>query len=375
MTDLSPPPASPPPPAEDSAPADVTTRPAVEPAPAPDTPAPPEPPTPAAADADATDAPAASADAPAQAPEPAPVARVRALTVRLGGDDVLRGVDLDLPAGQVTALLGPNGAGKTTLLRALLGLEGRRAGEVGVLGLDPARDAVGIRRAVGFVPERPALYESMTAVTLGRFVADLYPTWQPRRFIDHLARLGEPPRLRVSELTRSQAARLALAAALGHAPRLLIVDVPHDLDAVGRQELLVGVEDDAAASQRTVLVATSRPHEVERLAGRVVVLAGGEVRFAGSTEDLRARCRRLEVSAAEAPALPAGIRALRWRPPTSRRPGELFVLLAEDRQLDSRLEPSPEPLATIAGAAAHPVSLEEAYLALVAAAPRPSPAA
>lgn len=314
------------------------------------------------ADPSPTGAPTADAPAPrAGAPTPAvaaarPPVRVRGLTVRAGGRHVLHAVDLDLPPGEVTALLGPEGSGKTTLLRVLLGLEGRRQGEVDVLGHDPGRDAVTVRRLVGFVPEHPALYESMNALTLGRFVADLYPTWDARRYLDHLARLGVPPRRRVADLTRSQAARLALAAALGHAPRLLVVDVPHDLDALGRHELLAGVEDDAAASGRTVLVATSRPHEVARLARHVVVLAGGQVRFAGAAHDLLARCRRVEVAAAaEPPPLPEGVRPLRWRPRTARRPGELVVLADDEARLAALGDVAP----------AHPVTLEEAYLALV----------
>ncbi len=334
-------------------------------APAPDAPAP-APDAPGAIDATAPDATAPESTPPVVAQPPAaPAVRVRGLSVRAWGRDVLRAVDLDVPAGQVTALLGPEGAGKTALVRVLLGLDPRRHGEVTVLARDPGRDPLGVRRAVGFVPERPALYDTMTAMTLGRFVAELYPSWQPRRYLDHLARLGVPPRLRVGDLTRSQAARLALAAALGHGPRLLVVDLPHDLDALGRHELLAGVEDDAAATDRTVLVATSHPHEVERIAQHAVVIAAGQVRFAGPVAALRARCRRLDVTAAsEPPPLPSGVRALRWRPPTSRRPGELYVL-ADDPGLD---------LSTLPGiTAAHALTLEEAYLALVAPALAASP--
>jgi hypothetical protein len=113
-----------------------------------------------------------------------------------------------------------------------------------------------------------------------------------------------------------------------------------------------------------VLIATAQPHEVERFAQHAIVLAAGEVRFAGPVAALRARCRRLDVTAAEPPPLPAGVRALRWRPPTSRRPGELHVL-ADDPTAD---------LSSIAGVtAAHALTLEEAYLALVAPAPAASP--
>ena len=138
----------------------------------------------------------------------------------------------------------------------------------------------------------------MTALALGRFVADLYPTWQMKRFLEHLARLGVPPRTRVADLPRAQVARLALALALGHGPRLLVVDVPHDLDALGRHQLLVGLEEEPTCP---VLVATAHAHEVERLAQHVVVLAHGQVRFAGAPKELTARCRRLDVPGRPSP--------------------------------------------------------------------------
>ncbi|MBX3466816.1 MAG: ATP-binding cassette domain-containing protein, partial [Planctomycetes bacterium] len=256
-------------------------------------------------------------------------------------------------------LLGPAGAGKTALLRVLLGLDARARGEVTVLGLDPGRDPLGVRRAAGYVPERPALYASMTAFTLGRFVADLYPTWDARRYVDHLARLGVPPRVRAADLPPAEAARLALAVALGHGPRLLVVDVPHDLDALGRHQLLLGLEDEAAADPGlTVLLATSRPLEAERLAGHVVVLAAGEVRHAGPLPALRARHRRLEVGRAEHPPLPDGARVRRWRPGTARRPGELLVEVDHDDAAAG--------LAALPGVSAVlPATLDDVFLALV----------
>lgn len=298
---------------------------------------------------------------PAATAEPprAPTARARGLVLRDGRREVFSG-DLELPSGAVTALLGPEGSGKTALLRVLLGIDARAGGELSIFGVDPAREPLRVRQLAGYVPERAALYATMTAVGLGRFYADVQPAWQMKRYIDHLARLGVPPRHRVADLSPSLAARLALALALGHAPRLLVVDVPHDLDALGRHELLVGVDEETTT--QTVLLATSRPHEVARLAEHVIVIAGGRVRFAGPTASLLARCRRLEVTTAEPPALPAGVEVLHTRPATPRRAAELVVL-----------GPTEDVDLTAPGVSAHPVTLEEAYLALVAGSPETPP--
>src|SRR5690606_36395331 len=83
-------------------------------------------------------------------------------------------MSLEIPRGIVFALLGENGAGKTTALRLMLGLTEATRGSVRVLGLDSARDGLGIRRRVGYVPERPTLYEWMTAAEIGWFTAGFY---------------------------------------------------------------------------------------------------------------------------------------------------------------------------------------------------------
>lgn len=302
--------------------------------------------------------------APAPAPTPAPAVVARGLLVRGPAGPALSGIDLEVAAGSVTAILAPEGAGKTALLRVLAGIDPPGAGSVTVLGVDAARDPLGVRARIGWVPERPAFYPTMNPGSLGRLLADVHARFSGRRWVELLGRLGVPPRERVVDLPAAVVARLALAAALAHDPRLLLVDVPASLDAAGRADLLTGVEDEADG--RTVLLATSRPHEVARLATHVVVLAGGAVRHAGAAPDLLARARRVEVRGVAPPPLPDGARALRWRGPTSRRPGELLALAASAAQA--------EGLAALPGATgAAPVDLEEVYLALVAGRPAEAP--
>ena len=88
-----------------------------------------------------------------------PVIRLSDVTIQFGSQKALDRVSLEVPSGQVFALLGENGAGKTTAIRILLGLVNADAGEARVLGFDSARDGLEIRRRVGYVPERPTLYE------------------------------------------------------------------------------------------------------------------------------------------------------------------------------------------------------------------------
>ncbi len=319
-----------------------------------ETPTPPEVQAPAPAPAQE---PAAAPPAPEPREEAPPAIVVRGLVVAGPTGPLLDGLDLTAAADAVTALVTPAGPTRAALLRVLLGVDPRGAGQVTLLGRDPASDPLGVRQRVGACAARPAFYESMNALSLGRFLGDVHTGWSPRRFVELLARLGVPARDRVADLAPAPLARLALAAALGFGPRLLLVDVPDDLDAAGRHDLLTAVEDESAG--RAVLVLTSRPREVERLADQVVIVAGGRARFAGPVASLLARVRRLETAAPA--ALPDGARALSWRPPTSRRAGQLVVLAADPAQAE--------------GLGGTPVDLEGAYLAFLAeAAPAPTPA-
>src|SRR5690349_8686093 len=102
------------------------------------------------------------------------VARLDRVTKRYRGQLALDDVSLEVPPGVVVALLGENGAGKTTALRILLGLVEADAGEAQVLKLDARRHGEEIRRLVGYVPERPTLYEWMTVAEIGWFAAGFY---------------------------------------------------------------------------------------------------------------------------------------------------------------------------------------------------------
>src|SRR6478752_3454147 len=103
-----------------------------------------------------------------------PVIQVSGLTKRYRSQMALDHVSFEVPAGVVFALLGENGAGKSTAIKTLLGLVAPDSGQVQVLGLDARRDGLEIRRRVGYVPERPTLYEWMTVAEIGWFAAGFY---------------------------------------------------------------------------------------------------------------------------------------------------------------------------------------------------------
>jgi ABC-2 type transport system ATP-binding protein len=209
--------------------------------------------------------------------------RVRNVTKRFGRRTVLDGLDLEAAPGAVTVLLGRNGAGKSTLLRLLLGVLRADAGSIEVCGLDPVREGRGVRRRVGYVPDKPDVYGWMTARELFAFLRPQYPTWNA----DHAARTAEallvPLDTPFGRMSRGEGMKAMLVAALAPEPEVLLLDEPFaGLDPVVREEVLRGIVGELEG--RTVLCATHDLDVAARIAGRVVVLAGGKARGVTANE-------------------------------------------------------------------------------------------
>jgi len=233
---------------------------------------------------------------------------VRGLTKRFGRKQVLRGVDLAVPTGSVTALLGRNGTGKSTLLRILVGFHPATSGEARVLGLDPRRQGPLVRRRVGFVPERLELPRWMTVAEHFRFLRPFYPTWDQAEATRLLGALELDAAARVHTLSKGQRAKHALVAALSHRPALLLLDEPFSgLDPVVRHEVLGTLMGHLRDEGRTVVLVSHSMGDVERVADRVVLLDQGTVRLEGELDEIQRRTVRVVVT------LDVGTE--RWLPP------------------------------------------------------------
>jgi ABC-2 type transport system ATP-binding protein len=221
--------------------------------------------------------------------------RIEGLVRRFRGVTAVDGLSLDVPTGSVFGLLGENGAGKTTTLQVLLGLLAADAGRVDVLGLDPSRDGLEVRRRVGYVPEVPALYDWMTPAEIGWFAAGFHPDCPGgpagyRSRFDELVRGFElPPGRRVRAVSKGMRAKVSLALALAGDPALMILDEPTSgLDVMVRREFLDRMID-LAGSGRTVLLSSHQLAEVERVASHVALIHKGRLMLAEPLDHLRAR--------------------------------------------------------------------------------------
>jgi len=218
------------------------------------------------------------------------------LTVTFPGCDALRGVDLQVPQGTVFALLGENGAGKTTLIRALTGFLKPTSGTCRVLGLDPTRDALEIRRRVGYVADSPALYDWMQVGEIGWFTASFYEHGFLERYRESVSKYDVPEDRKIRHLSKGQRAKVALALAVAHDPELLILDEPTSgLDPLVRREFLESMLD-RVATGRTVLLSSHQIAEVERVADSVAILHQGKFRIIDSLSSLRESISEVIVS-------------------------------------------------------------------------------
>jgi ABC-2 type transport system ATP-binding protein len=240
---------------------------------------------------------------------------VRGLTKRYGDRTVVDNVDLQVHAGRICGFLGPNGSGKTTTIRMLCGLLTPDAGEGTCLGMDLKRDALRIRREVGYMTQRFGLYEDLSIRQNLDFVARLYELPQRRAAVDAaLERLGLSTRQSqlAGALSGGWKQRLALAACLLHTPRLLLLDEPTaGVDPKARRDFWDQIHA-LAAEGITVLVSTHYMDEAERC-HELAYIAYGKLLARGTDAEI-VRDAALTVWAVQGPALASIVPMLKSAP-------------------------------------------------------------
>lgn len=253
---------------------------------------------------------------------------------RYGSQIALDGATFEVPSGKVFAMLGENGAGKTTAIRLMLGLAEAQAGEVRVLGRDSRREGLEIRRRVGYVPERPTLYDWMTAAEIGWFTAGFYPDGFEHHYRTLVEQFGVPLKRKLKQMSKGMRAKIALSLAMAHRPELLVLDEPTSgLDTMVRREFLESMVD-IAAEGRTVLLSSHQIGEVERVADIVAIIHTGRVLLVEPLDALKLDTRQLTVLTTEMqpspPELPGTLLYQRQRG----RQWELLVRGLEENDVD-----------------------------------------
>jgi ABC-2 type transport system ATP-binding protein len=289
----------------------------------------------------------------------------------------VRAVDnlsLEVPAGTIFGFLGPNGAGKTTTIRLLLGLLEPTAGRVEVLGLDPRSQGGKVRASTGALLEHTGIYEQLSAEDNLEFYGRIWRlprAERQERIRELLTHMGLWNRRhdRAGTWSRGMKQKLALARALLHRPRLVLLDEPTaGLDVPSAAEVRADLAALAMREGVTVFLTTHNMAEAEKLCTQVAVIRQGKLVATGHPDELRARAGGLRVeivgSGFDEPAL-ARVRARPEVAAAEGRNGRLTIDLAQETEVAPLVSLLVDAGAEVEEVRKGKASLEEVFLTLM----------
>ena len=217
---------------------------------------------------------------------------LRNLTKHYGGTKAVNGISLEVSAGEIFGFIGPNGAGKTTTIRMMGGILAPTSGGIEIGGIDMTRDPQSAKRMIGFIPDRPFLYEKLTGMEFMRFSADLYGVGE-EAFLERSERILRQFALYewrdelIEAYSHGMKQRLIISAALLHEPRVLIVDEPMvGLDPAGIK-MVKEILRDLARQGTTVFMSTHTLAVAEDLCDRIGVISRGSLIATGTVGELK----------------------------------------------------------------------------------------
>src|SRR5579862_7185732 len=214
---------------------------------------------------------------------------VRDLRRSYGAVEAVRGVSFDVQAGEVFCLLGPNGAGKTTIVEILEGYRKRTAGEVTVLGFDPARGERRLHERVGIVLQECGVQRDLTVAELVEMYGRYHERRRPVDEVIEMVELTAKRDTRAKQLSGGQRRRLDLALALVGDPDLIFLDEPTTgFDPAARRQAWSAIRS-LCQLGKTIFLTTHFMDEAQYLADRVAVMRAGEIIAMGRPEELGGR--------------------------------------------------------------------------------------
>ncbi len=215
------------------------------------------------------------------------------LTKRYGNFTAVNAINLQVPRGELFGFLGPNGAGKTTTLRMIAGILRPTAGSVRIAGIDLATDPIAAKSRLGFIPDRPFIYEKLTGAEFLRFVAGLYN--QEGKQVEHRARellalfdLEEWRDEMVESYSHGMRQKLIISSAFVHRPEVIVVDEPMvGLDPKAAR-ILKDLFREYTRRGQTIMMSTHTLEVAEAMCDRIGIIQGGVIRACGTMAELRA---------------------------------------------------------------------------------------
>jgi ABC-2 type transport system ATP-binding protein len=219
--------------------------------------------------------------------------RLTDLTKRYGSFTAVNGISLEVPRGELFGFLGPNGAGKTTTLRMIAGILRPTSGSIQVGGIDVIANPMAAKSRLGYIPDRPFIYEKLTGAEFLRFVAGLYGQQGPdvERRGNELLALFDLEEWRdeiVESYSHGMRQKLIISSAFVHRPEVIVVDEPMvGLDPKAAR-ILKDLFREYTRRGHTVMMSTHTLEVAEAMCDRIAIIQGGVIRACGTMVDLRA---------------------------------------------------------------------------------------
>ena len=218
---------------------------------------------------------------------------LKSLTKRYGSFTAVDAIDLRVPRGELFGFLGPNGAGKTTTLRMIAGILRPTGGTVRIGDMDVTEDPMAAKAVLGYIPDRPYIYEKLTGAEFLRFVAGLYS--QNGKVIEHRGRelltlfdLDDWRDELVESYSHGMRQKLIIASAFIHKPDVIVVDEPMvGLDPKAAR-ILKDLFREYTRRGHTIMMSTHTLEVAETMCDRIGIIQGGKIRALGTMSDLRA---------------------------------------------------------------------------------------
>ena len=218
--------------------------------------------------------------------------RLQNLTKRYGGFTAVNAIDLDVPRGELFGFLGPNGAGKTTTLRMIAGILRPTGGTIEIGGVDISANPIAAKMKLGFIPDRPFIYEKLTGAEFMRFVAGLYDQEGPE--VEHRSRellalfdLEEWRDELVESYSHGMRQKLIISSAFVHRAEVIVVDEPMvGLDPKAAR-ILKDLFREYVTRGNTIMMSTHTLEVAEAMCDRIAIIQAGKIRACGTMADLR----------------------------------------------------------------------------------------
>jgi ABC-2 type transport system ATP-binding protein len=218
---------------------------------------------------------------------------LKSLTKNYGSFTAVDSIDLRVPDGELFGFLGPNGAGKTTTLRMIAGILQPTSGTIHLAGIDLDKDPLAAKSKLGFIPDRPFIYEKLTGAEFLRFVAGLYG--QDGVKVEHRGRelmalfdLEDWADELVESYSHGMRQKLIISSAFIHRPQVIVVDEPMvGLDPKATR-ILKDLFREYVRRGNTIMMSTHTLEVAENLCDRIAIIQSGRIRAVGTIAELRA---------------------------------------------------------------------------------------